>query len=48
MGPPGENITYVVRTVLNAQLLNQIAQNKLVADVQICTHFLWKEMVGVA
>ena len=39
VGPPGENITYVVRTMLNAQILNQ-----LVPDVQICTYFLWREM----
>ena len=42
MGPPGENITYVVMTMPNAQILNQIAQNKVIPDIQICT-FIYGE-----
>ena len=48
VGPPGKNITYVVITMPNAQILIEIALNKLVPDVQICIHFLWREMMGVA
>ena len=53
MGPLGESITYVhvyVHVVRTMQILNHIhvAQNKLITNIQICTHFLWREVVGVA